>query len=509
MRILVSGGSGVLGIGTISALLRRQHRVRLLSRHAERDAGRWLAGVEAWQADVSDADTLHGAADGCDAVLHLAAIVAEEPPHSTFQRVNVDGTRNLVDEAQRAGVRCFVYVSSLGANRGSSPYHASKRAGERIVKTFRGDWIIVRPGAVYGPGDRHLSLMLRMVRSLPVFPLVGGGEQPVQPAWHEDVAEALALSVSRHDLAGREIDIAGPEVTTIAALVRQMRALTGRKGASVPVPAFLATLAVTALKRAGVPAPVGTSQLEMLVEGNAIPEGRANGLTEVFQVSPTPLSVGLKRLLTDQAASLPSSGVGKLVKKRFWTVIQPASLSPEKFHALILSRFGEFMSPLVDVGSEPGTGTELRPGATLVLALPIRGNVLVRVAEISDHSLCLLTVQGHPLTGAVRFEVTGLDDGLLLDIAVYERAASIPDLLAMQTVGAGVQDATWHQFVGAAARAAGAADVEVRHEARELRGADSEAVEAWIEELSLALDRRAAESASRGTDTHESRPIAP
>jgi len=122
MKILVTGGTGVIGEGVIPELLQRGHQVRLLSRHADDDAKQW-PGVEPFPGNVTEPSSLSGAANGCDAIVHIAGIAFEEPPKLTFASVNVDGTRNVLDEAKRAGVQRFVYVSSLGADTGESPYH--------------------------------------------------------------------------------------------------------------------------------------------------------------------------------------------------------------------------------------------------------------------------------------------------------------------------------------------------------------------------------------------------
>src|SRR5215218_5031048 len=164
MRVLVTGGTGVVGKPAVDHLLGRGHTVRLLSRNAERDAKQWPERVDPFEATVGDRASMRGAADGCDALLHIAGIVAEDPPEVTFQRVNVDGTRYLVEEAARAGVKRFVHVSSLGADRGESVYHRSKLASEEVAREFKGDWLILRPGNVYGPGDEVISLLLKMVR---------------------------------------------------------------------------------------------------------------------------------------------------------------------------------------------------------------------------------------------------------------------------------------------------------------------------------------------------------
>mgnify|MGYP006200679147 CR=1 FL=1 len=160
----------------------------------------------------------------------------------TFDAVNVAGTQNMVREAERAGVRKFVYVSSLGAQTGQSPYHQSKRRGEAIVRQFTGAWVIARPGNVYGPGDEQISLLLRMVRSLPVLPTIGDGSQRFQPIWHEDLAEALAIAVERDDIANRELDLAGAEITSQNDLVQRLTRITRRDVPQVPVPELLAGL---------------------------------------------------------------------------------------------------------------------------------------------------------------------------------------------------------------------------------------------------------------------------
>src|SRR6476646_5028056 len=106
MRVLVTGGTGVVGVGTVTELVRRGHSVVLISRHAERDVRQWPEGVTPWPGDVARARSLHGAADGCDVVLHMVGIV-DEGDDATFQDVNVQGTANMIAETERAKVGRF------------------------------------------------------------------------------------------------------------------------------------------------------------------------------------------------------------------------------------------------------------------------------------------------------------------------------------------------------------------------------------------------------------------
>src|SRR4029079_12119919 len=225
MKVLVTGGTGLIGDSVVRVLHERGHTVRVLTRHAGRDRRWWPSGVDGWAGDVADDRTIRGSAADCDAIVHIAGIVAEDPPNRTFQRVNIDGARYVVLEAERACVQKLIYVSSLGAERGTSEYHKSKSVAEDVVRAFTRHWLVLRPGAVYGPGDDHLSMLLRMVRTLPVIPTIGDGNQRFQQIWHDDFAKAVLASLNREDVRGLVLEIAGSELSSQNDLVARLRKL--------------------------------------------------------------------------------------------------------------------------------------------------------------------------------------------------------------------------------------------------------------------------------------------
>ena len=495
MRVLVTGGTGVVGHAAVTALLEQGHKVRLLSRNAERDARRWEARVEAFPGDVSKPSTLHGAADDCDAVLHVVGIVGEPPPGLTLDAVNVDGTRNVIAEAERARVGKLIFVSSLGAGQGESEYHRSKFRAEQAVKNFRGGWIIIRPGNVYGPGDDEISLLLRMVRTLPVVPVIAGGEQPFQPIWHEDLGRVLALAVERDDLHGRELDVAGSERTTQNDLLERLAALTDRSPMRLPLPGFLADLGTRIASAVGAPVPFNESQLVMLREGNVIDDPSHNALEAVFHVVPTTLDEGLKMLVDQQPEMLPERGVGAMHRKRIWGEIEGAPHSADSLFDKFLMVFDAVL-PL-ETAAEPGTDTRLEPGRTLTMSLPVRGHIQVRVAEVGERQLTLLTLEGHPLAGAVRFLAEERGELLRFEVQVYDRAASVVDWVVMSTIGNLLQDANWVEVVENMAESSGGRLVDEVHVERDtLDAQQTERIEAWLEELVMALKRRETESRS-------------
>ena len=485
VQILVTGGTGVVGASTVSALLERGHHVRLLSRHAERDALAWPKGVTAIEGDVADAATITGAADGCDVVVHLVAIVDEAPPDITFQRVNVDGTRNIVTEAERGGVRKIVYVSSLGCDRGQSAYHRSKVAAEKIVRGFSGECIIIRPGAVYGPGDEHLSVLLRMVRTLPGVPIIGDGNQPVQPLWHEDAAAAIASAVERDDLNGGVYDLAGEELTSQRDLVDRFRRLTNRTSVDIPVPQLLAQFGIKAAGAVGIDFGFSDGQLQMLIEGSALPPDATNDLTRVFGITPRSLDEGLRLLADVQPEQLPDDGIGSLTRKRFWADIADSRFDADRLIDYVRLNFSTLAPAIMSAAAEPATPSLVEEGVTLTLDLPLRGHVQVRVVEVDERRFTLMTLEGHPLAGAVRIQTEPIDGAVRFEVQVYDRAASIPDLVIMRTFGDTLQDRAWTQLIENVVKASGSRPADVQRSAESLSESEAAVVQRWAEELVL------------------------
>ena len=476
MKILVTGGTGVIGEGAIPELLGHGHQVRLLSRHADDDAKQW-DDVESFQGNVADASSIAGAAAGCDAILHIAGIVAENPPDVTFQSVNVDGTQNVIDEAKRSNVRRLIFVSSLGADIGTSAYHRSKFDAERLVERSGLDWTIVRPGNVYGPGDEVVSLILKMVRALPAVPVIDTGDQNFQPIWHEDLAKVLASTVERNDLNSRILDAAGPEITSMNDLLKRFAEITGRSPVKVPVPMALAQL-TTKLGSFAVDLPVDDNKLTMLKEENV---SRGHSAAEVLGINTTPLDAGLRMLADSVKEVLPEDGVGKLEHKRFWADIQGSRYNAAALMKLFRERVNDFM-PL-EFAAEPGAPKTIEKGVTLTGHLPLRGNFQVRVEVVEPTRVVFATLEGHPLAGIVEFTTSDSGGAVQFAIDVYSRASNFLDFLAVRTVGGPAQSANWRAVVQHTIDASGGTSDGVHDEAEKLGGDDAKRLEARVKEL--------------------------
>lgn len=500
MKVLVTGGTGVVGAGTVTELVRRGHSVVLISRHAAHDVRQWPSGVMPWPGDVARASTIKGAADDCDVVLHMVGIV-DESDDTSFESVNVKGTANMIAEAERAKVSRFIFVSSLGAPTGESAYHQSKRDAEELVRHFHGAWTICRPGNVYGPGDEQISLLLRMVRSpTHVVPRIGDGDQPIQPIWWEDVANALATVVERPDLAKRELDLAGGERTSQNDLIDRLSRITGRSVMPVSVPDFLATLGSKAVSLVGWDMSFNEQQVTMLHEGNAIAPGRPNALVEVLHIAPMPLDEGLKQLADLQPEQLPSEGIGTLKRKRYWADITGTNYDADALFDLFRTHFNEVLPVFVEAAPEPATSDVIEEGESITLSLPMRGHVQVRVAELRSRATTLLTLEGHPLAGAVHFATTASGSALRFQVEVFDRAANMIDLIAMRTLGDRLQVQTWTEVVENMVKLSGGrAPDGVQHESRSLDDDEAERVEKWLDDI--ALRRKREENTERISST--------
>ena len=485
MKILVTGGTGVIGEGVIPELIGRGHTVRLLSRHAEDDARQW-PDVEPFVGNVADGATLAGAADGCDLVMHIAGIVSEESPELTFADVNVGGTRNMLEEARRARVDRFVFVSSLGADTGQSAYHQSKRGAERLVESSGVQWTIVRPGNVYGPGDEVVSSILKMVRALPAVPVIDSGDQEFQPIWHEDLAKILATAAERNDVAGQTLEAAGSEITSLNDLIERFREITGRSPLRVPVPSALAQFGVD------------ENKLQMLKEKNIV---RGTSAAHALGIETTPLDRGLRLLADALKEALPEDGFGSMEHKTFFAEIRGARHSSASLMALFRERVNDFMP--IEFVAEPGAAERIVKGATLTGSLPLRGNFQVRVEVAEPTHVIFATLEGHPLAGIVEFTSSENSGVLRFAIDTWTRASNIFDWIAVRTVGAPAQDANWRAVVQRIVDASGGTSEGVQQEKEKLSEEDAARAEQRIKSLIQARKR---DEIHEGNAPHERDP---
>ena len=291
--ILLTGATGFVGRHVAAALRSDELPVRCLVRDTGRAQNLQRLGCEIVEGDVTDATSVQTAMEGSDAVVHLVAILTGRP--EDFDRVMVDGTWNVIDAAQREEVRRFVLMSALGTSEQTMdlvPYYRAKWAMERAVAESGLERVVFRPSFIFGPGGGAISQFARLVRYLPLTPVVGAGERQLQPIFVEDVAKFFARAVSLPEAANQTFEIGGPERITWNELWERLAAALGKRRARVHLPVSLVRVPATLLERLPK-APVTRDQLTMLEAGDNVCDPWP--AAKLFGIELTPLDEQLRR----------------------------------------------------------------------------------------------------------------------------------------------------------------------------------------------------------------------
>lgn len=242
-RVLVTGATGLLGQALARSLLAEGVAVRVLLRHSAAEA-RGL-GLEVALGDLRQPETLAPALEGIDCVYHCAGLMHPPPgEEQDLARVNAEGTAALARQAAAAGVRRFVFVSSVSVygegplvdvseDHPTSPeaaYGMSKRAAEESLASMDDlPWVVLRPCAIYRPGvTPFLSLWVQWAVS-GGFPLINDGQTLVDLVHVDDVVTALRLAATSDRAVGRAYNIAEGPRRSVRDMVASLSRLLGRE----------------------------------------------------------------------------------------------------------------------------------------------------------------------------------------------------------------------------------------------------------------------------------------
>jgi len=241
MKLAVTGGTGFVGSNLLDIALASGHEITALTRREQQPRERvtWVAG------DLNDRAALERLVSDADAVIHVAGVITGQTA-ATFEKGNVEGTLAMLAAATAGGIRRFVHVSSLAAREPRlSLYGASKARSEELVHGSGLDWAIVRPPAVYGPGDGETLELFRMAR-MGVMLMPPKGRVSVIHA--DDLARLLVALAAPTAPSGVliEPDDGKPGGWTHREFAKALGAAVGTKPAIVSSPGILLRLAARA-----------------------------------------------------------------------------------------------------------------------------------------------------------------------------------------------------------------------------------------------------------------------
>lgn len=292
--ILVTGGTGFVGSHLIRRLRKGDSAVRAVVRNPAKAQALTDLGVDVAAGDISDKASLEKAAAGCDRVIHLVGII-QEARGATFQGVHVDGTRNVLAAAKKAGVRRFFYQSALGTRPGAkSVYHKTKWEAEELVRSSGIPFTILRPSLIYGAGDQFTIRLAEMIKHSPVLPVIGSGASKVQPIYIDDVVSCILKAVASEAFLNDLYEICGPEQLTYEEVTAAVAESMGVRRPTLHLPLLFMKAAARVFETVLPDPPVTTDQLIMLQEDNVC---SLRDIRDAFGVEPIAFRDGLSRFL--------------------------------------------------------------------------------------------------------------------------------------------------------------------------------------------------------------------
>ncbi|MFC3321401.1 complex I NDUFA9 subunit family protein [Mesorhizobium cantuariense] len=268
--VTVFGGTGFLGRRVVRHLRNGGFFVRIASRHPERAEklfGSDDPQLQSVEADIHDERAIAYALAGAFGVVNAVSLYVERG-QETFHSVHVESARRVAAQAHRAGVERLAHVSGIGSDVASPSLYIRKRGeGEQAVRAAFADAIIIRPAVMFGPDDAFLTIILKLLRRLPIYPMFGRGLTRLQPAYVGDVAEVTARALQGTEPHAITYEFGGPRICSYKEFLRAVAHQADLRPILVPVP-FAAWHALAWAAEMLASPPVTRNQVELMQVDN-------------------------------------------------------------------------------------------------------------------------------------------------------------------------------------------------------------------------------------------------
>ena len=291
-RVTVFGGTGFVGRRVVRQLSDSGATVRIASRHPAPAAG---DNVEQIVADAHDEHSVEAAVAGTDGLVNAISLYVEHGG-DTFHSVHVEAAARIARAARRARTKRFVHLSGIGADPASpSPYIRNRGEGEAAVQAAFPGVVVIRPAVMFGADDTFLTTILRLLRTLPAYPLFGDGRTRLQPVFVGDIGAAIAQILRQAQRPYPLYELAGPRVYSYEELLRTIARIAGLRPVLVPIP-FVFWDAFAGLAKILPHPPLTRNQVQLMQIDTTASDGRP-GFGQLG-ISPRSLEEELKAMLT-------------------------------------------------------------------------------------------------------------------------------------------------------------------------------------------------------------------
>jgi len=292
--ILITGCTGFVGSALVHRLLDLGEDVCGLTRNIHRPKNSSFPNITLYKGSITDSKALEAAMVNIDAVINLVGILVETRQNS-FVSAHAEGTKQLVESAQKMGVQRYIQMSSLGTrSQAASRYHQSKWQAEESVRQSTLDYTIFQPSVLFGQGDNFVNQFARMIRQSPLVPILGAGTALMQPLWVEDLVSCIIHALKTSATIGKTYQLGGPQQLTFEEIIDIISHTVAKRRIKVHLPFAILKIQAAILETILPTPPLTRDQLLMAQENNICP---GPPIDPLFNLTPVNLEMKISEYL--------------------------------------------------------------------------------------------------------------------------------------------------------------------------------------------------------------------